>query len=34
MMSTSPVSLAIPSLPNAVVENIVFSNLSLPELGI
>jgi hypothetical protein len=33
MTSTSSVSSAIPTLPNPVVENIIFPNLSLPALG-
>jgi hypothetical protein len=33
MITTSVVASAIPALPNAVLENIIFSNLSLPELG-
>jgi hypothetical protein len=33
MISTSCISPVNPVLPNAVVENIIFSNLSLPELG-
>jgi hypothetical protein len=32
-MSTSSVSSAILDLPNAVVKNLIFPNLSLPELG-
>jgi hypothetical protein len=34
MASTSSISSAIPSLPNAIVENIIFSKLSLPLIGI
>jgi hypothetical protein len=33
MTSTSSLSLAIPVLPTAVLENIIFPSLSLPELG-
>jgi hypothetical protein len=33
MAITNAVSSIVPALPNAVVENIIFSNLSLPELG-
>jgi hypothetical protein len=34
MIATKVVSSAIPAIPNAVLENIIFRNLSLPELGI
>jgi hypothetical protein len=33
MTSISSISSAIPVLPNAVLENLIFPNLSLPELG-
>jgi hypothetical protein len=34
MTSSSTISSAIPALPNVVLENIIFPNLSLPELGV
>jgi hypothetical protein len=33
MITTNVVSSAIPGLPNAVLENLIFPNLSLPDLG-
>jgi len=34
MTNTSSISLANPILPNDVIENVIFPNLSLPALGV